>query len=323
MQQVLSLIKGFLVEVGGQLAPEATIEEERYHVAPAEPRPTPGEFFEIPEGPSRRMGLQLFQAGRSRTFLIGQVVTDGDVRPVHYASVASAILRRDNGRLSPFTRPLTADLVLMDLSNIDESEVVERYREGLEIIDTRPATCSYQDRRLAAIGQAARVQREMQEEGLLACNQDREPGVIIAIDGSLSQIEGAAMMPGVVGILPAEPDVLGQANTVLACPFKGRGALDLSASPASFYMRLREPWGRNPDFGLLRVELGTNPDGGPADEQWATDVASLLMKERLPVDPHSVGWDKSLFALAHAARYIDTLIPPPRVVTTYFGRSTA
>ena len=130
MQQVLSLIRGFLGEMGGQLAPEATIEEERYHLAPAEVRPSSGEFFEIADFPTKRMSLQLFQTGRSRTFLIGQIVTDGDVRPVHYASVASAVLHRDNGRLAPYTRPITADLVLIDLAGLDEARGYRAVSQG-------------------------------------------------------------------------------------------------------------------------------------------------------------------------------------------------
>jgi hypothetical protein len=322
MQQVLSLIKDFLSEVGGQLAPEATIEESRYRIASAEPRPSSGEFIQIPDRSSRHMALQLFQTGRSRTFLIGQISTDGDVRPVHYATIASAVLRRDNGRLSPFTRPLTADLVMVDLTNLDEADVIERYREGIEIIDTKPGSKSYKDRRLAAIRESARVQREMQEEGLLACEGNREPGVIIAIDGPLAKIEGALKMRGVVGVIPAEPDGLGESSAILACPYNGRSTLDTSVQPSTFYMRLRDQYGCNPDFGLLRIELALTPDGAQADEAYASDIASLLMRERLPVDPHIEGWDKSIFALRHAARYIDTLIPPPRVITTYFGRST-
>jgi len=147
--------------------------------------------------------------------------------------------------------------------------------------------------------------------------------VLIVIDGPLSQIEGADKMPGVVGVVPAEPEIIGAGNSVLGCPFKARTSLDTGSMPPVFYMRLHDPWGLNPDFGLLRVELGLTSDGKAADEQWATDVASLLIRERLPVEMHARGWDKKIFALQHAAKYIDTLIPPPRVVTTYFGRSIA
>jgi hypothetical protein len=323
MQQVLSLIKSFLSEMGGQIAPEAAVEESRYHLSVADPRPSQGNFFEIPDAPGRRMALQLFQAGRSNTYLIGQITTQNDVRPVHYASVASAILHRADGRLAPYTRPLTADLLLLDLADLDEGEIIERYRQGIEIIDTKPQTSSYKDRRLAAVRESARVQREMQEEGLISCNEQREKGIVIVIDGPLGQINGTLKMPGVVGIVPGDPEVLTGGNSVLACPYKGRTALDLSKKPAVFYMRLRDSYGKNPDFGLLRVELGQTSDGKAPDEQWATDIASLLFRERLPVDPGNEDWDKNIFALQNAAKYIDTLIPPPRVVTTYFGRSTA
>ena len=323
MHQVLSTIRDFLAEIGGHVAPEATIEEDRYHVAPADPRASSAEFYEIPANPSRRLSLQLFQTGLSRTYLIGQLSDGPDIRPVHYATVACAILKRDDRQLAPFLRPLKADLVLVDLSNLDEGDVIERYNGEIEIIDTKPTSSSYMDRRLAAITHAALVKREMQEEGLLACSDHREPGILIGIDGPLSNIHGAAGMPGVIGIVPAEPEVLGPGNAVLGCPFMARSALDSTKSPPAFYLRLRDPAGRNPDFGLMRVELGLTADGGKPDETWASDVASILFKERLPVDTHSRGWDKSIFALQHAGRYIDTLIPPPRVVTTYFGRSTS
>jgi hypothetical protein len=324
MQNVLSLIRGFLAEMGGNLAPEATIEEEHYQLHHAEPRMAPDNFFEIPEKTSRAMALQLFQTGISRTFMIGKIVTDNDVRPVHYASVASTILSRTDGQLAPFTRPLTADLILVDLSGLEsEKEVVERYREGIEIIDTRPADSGYSGRRIAAMNESARVQREMMEEGLLALSEDREPGVIVVVDGSLSGIEGANSTPGLIGLVPADAEILGQATKVLECPFGARSGLDQVGSPPAFYMRLRNSTGKNPDFGLIRVELGLNPDGAPADEAWASDVACLLLKERFPIDPTKADWDKSIFTLRQAGHYIDTLIPPPGVVTTYFGRSSA
>jgi len=322
MQNVLPLIRGFLAEIGGRISPEATIEEEHYHLPPAEPRMAPGKFFEIPAKPSRPVGLQLFQTGRSRTFLVGKIVTENDVRPVHYASVASAILSRRDGYLSPYTRPLTADIILLDLSGLDEQDTVERYREGIEIIDTKPDEAGYKSRRLAAIREAARVQHEMMEEGLIALHEGREPGVLIVVDGSLSNIEGAAGMPGIIGLVRGDSDTLGEGSSVLECPFGARSALDQVGYPPAFYMRLRDASGYNPDFGLVRVELGLNPDGGPADETWASDVACLVLTERFPVDLSIKGWDKTIFSLLHAGKYIDTLILNPRVVTTYFGRST-
>jgi hypothetical protein len=323
MQQVLSLIKGFLGEMGGHLAPEAIIEEEHYYLPAGDPRPGSDRFFEIPARPSRPLSLQLFQVGRTRTYLIGQISSNGDIRPVHYASVASAILRREQGELSPHTRPLVADLLLLDLGGLEENDVIERYREGIEIIDTHPDEPGYMARRMAAMREAGRVRREMQEEGLLSCEEGRDARVVTVVDGSLARIEGAAESAGLVGLVPAEAEVLGAGGAVLACPFMARSALDTDIQPAAFYMRLRDSEGRNPDFGLLRVELGLKPDGNPADEGWASDISSLLLAERFPVDLQTEGWDKSIYALQHAEKYVDTLIPPPRVVTTYFGRSTA
>ncbi len=324
MQNTLSLIRGFLGEMGGRLSPEASIEENRYHLPAAEARLAPSQFFDIPARPSRTMGLHLFQTGRSRTYLIGKLTMDGDVRPIHYASVASAVLSRSEGLLAPYTRPITADLILLDLDGLDqEADVVERYREGIEIIDTKPSDKSYRARRIAAMAESSRVQREMTEEGLLALKEGREEGVVAVIDGTLAGIEGAYEIPGVVGLVSAHAEVLGSESTVLECPFGARSALDEVGHPPAFYMRLHDPSGYNPDFGLVRVELGQTADGNPPDEAWATDVASLLLKERFPIDNKFENWDKSIYVLQHSKKYIDTLIPPPGVVTTYFGRSTS
>lgn len=321
MQNVLSLIRGFLGEVGANLAPEAVIEEDRYYIQRAAPRTISGQFYEIPDKPGRSMALQLFQTGKSRTFLIGKIVTDDDVRPVHYASVASVVLSRHEGSLAPYTRPLIAHLLLLDLNGLDEDEVVERYSEGIEIINTNPEEQGYKARRIAAMKKAMGVQREMMEEGLLALKEDREPGVVIVVDGSIAGIEGTAKLPGLIGLIPADAEMLGEGSTVLNCPFRARSALDDSGGIPAFYLRVRDATGMNPDFGLIRVELGLNPDGNPPDEVWASDVSSLLLKERFPVDRNAKGWDKSIFALLNAGKYIDTLIPRPGVVTTYFGRS--
>ena len=309
--------------MGGQLAPESTVEEERYYLPPGEPRSITGDFFEIPEYRGSVSAFQLFQSGISRTYLIGQIRTENEVRPVHYASVASVILHRENGHFSPFTRPLTADLLLLDLDGLDGQDIVERYNEGIEIVDCRSQDIGYKARRITAMRESARVQREMQEEGLLACKDSREQGVLIVVNGSLQQIEGAENTPGLVGIVPATADILGDASAVLAVPFGARSGLDMKNQPSAFYMRLREARGANPDFGLVRIELGRKPDGSPADESWASEVASLMLIERFPVKPEGEGWDKQIFALQSAGDYINTLIPPQKMVTTYFGRSTA
>ncbi|MFH1676027.1 MAG: hypothetical protein ABIC40_03295, partial [bacterium] len=135
MQNVLSLIKGFLYEMGGQLAPEAFVEENLLILPSAEPRTVTGDFYEIPDGPGRPMGIQLFQTGRSHTYLIGTIQTEDDVRPVHYSSVASAILHRTNGLFTPYSRPIVTDLIILDLTGIRDEEVMERYGESIEIID--------------------------------------------------------------------------------------------------------------------------------------------------------------------------------------------
>jgi len=323
MQTTLSLIRGFLGEIGGRLAPEALTEESIYRVPFASPRMASKKFFEIPTKPSSRMALRLFQTGRSRTFLVGEIISDNDARSVHYACVASGVLSRVEGELTPFTRPLTAHLILLDMNELDEDEVIERYREGIEIIDTIPDGHTYLDRRLAAIKQAERVQREMMEEGLLALNEGREPGVIIVVDGSLAEIEGAGSMSGIIGLVPATAGIIGDGNMVLDCPFGARTALDDVEHPPSFYMRLRDATGMNPDFGLVRVEFGLNAEGGAPDENYASDIANLLLAERFPVDLTDQAWDKTIFALHNAGKYIDTLIPTKDVVTTYFGRRTS
>ncbi|MFH1677092.1 MAG: hypothetical protein ABIC40_08710, partial [bacterium] len=177
--------------------------------------------------------------------------------------------------------------------------------------------------RISAIRESARVRHEMQEEGLLNLENVRDPGVLVAIDGTLAGIDEAKKLPGLVGLVPATPDILGDNNSVLNLPFKARTAVDMSKDPPMFYMRLRDSSGLNPDFGLVRIEMTNQPDGEPVDEAWASDIASLIMQERFPVKKTIPGWDKRIYALFHAGEYINTLIPPPKVVTTYFGRSTA
>lgn len=325
MQNVLSLVKSFIAEMGGRLAPEAKVEEDIYFVPPAAIIPASSGFYEIPSKPGGHYGLQLFLSGVSRTYLVGEIHAGDDLRPVHYASVATALLHRFDGRMSPFSRPLITDLLMLDLTGFKNSEIVSRYNESIEIIDCAPknSDTGYQGRRLKAVMESSRVQHEMQEEELLLSSGSREEGVLIVIDGSLAGIEGASKIPGAVGLVPAEASIMGSKSEVLDCPFMARSALNTKNNPASFYMRLRDHSGNNPDFGLIRVELGLKPDGSAPDEEWASDVASLLISERFPVDPNIKGWDKKIYALLHTGHYIDTLLPPASVVTTYFGRSTA
>ena len=132
---------------------------------------------------------------------------------------------------------------------------------------------------------------------------EREP---VFIDGGISGSEKVAVSSCTVGVvkshrtLYAEGDALA---TVLSLPHRERSSVFRITSRkrttvASWYLRLRDPAGRDPMWGLVRVEIAhpapqdLNRIGVRAD-----DVSRWILAEASPLALPDSRWDKMVYGV--------------------------
>jgi hypothetical protein len=105
----LALIKDFLVENGGVIAPGAVLEEESYipeeieYSGIATNVEVVGTKYIEASGLSE---LRFFEDGIQRTLYVGHLIVNGFHIPIHFCTVAAVILERESRRFR-----LASDLV--------------------------------------------------------------------------------------------------------------------------------------------------------------------------------------------------------------------
>jgi len=81
----------------------------------------------------------------------------------------------------------------------------------------------------------------------------------------------------------------------------------------SWYVRIREPRGRDADFGLLRVEIP--PDPGLLAE--ADAISRWLIAERAPLSSPDPRWDNLLYPIHACELFLRSMLPERRRVHLY------
>ena len=133
------------------------------------------------------------------------------------------------------------------------------------------------------------------------------------VDGSVRTSHAMMRSAGVVGVVKSHAtlylpdDALpmvtaldaGQRTTVLA-------ALDATGRPRFFtwYLRLRSAMGRDPFFGLIRVECGIRDADALAAEQQADRISAWLLAERAPIAKPDARWDVMPYAIRDCEVYL-------------------
>jgi hypothetical protein len=152
-------------------------------------------------------------------------------------------------------------------------------------------------------------ERERVEEGLAVrwCDTMKEP---LFVDGGISdiaQIVGASQVVGVVKshrTLYAEGEALrtilrlerGERSSVFRISSRKRGTV------ASWYLRLRENTGRDPMWGLVRVEVAHRPDAALAVR--ADEVSRWVLAEASPLALPDSRWDKMVYGIRDCEEFL-------------------
>jgi hypothetical protein len=150
-----------------------------------------------------------------------------------------------------------------------------------------------------------RVERLLAEEW---CRSERAP---LFIDGGISGSDRVASAECVVGVvkshrtLYAEGDALvtvfglrrGERTSVFRLTSSRRSAV------ASWYLRLRDPAGYDPMWGLVRVESAVPGDLARVGER-ADEVSRWVLAETLPLALPDSRWDKMAYGIHDCEEFL-------------------
>lgn len=143
------------------------------------------------------------------------------------------------------------------------------------------------------------------------------PGMLF-IDGGISGSEAVAQASCVVGVIKshrtlyAEGESLG---TVLALPPGWRSSVFRITSArrsavASWYLRLRDPSGRDPLWGLVRVEVAApeRPASPEAVARRADEVSRWILAEVSPLSLPDARWDKMVYGVRDCEEFLRAIM---------------
>ena len=250
-------------------------------------------------------GFRAFLDGTQRS----EIVTYLGNAPLVLGHVAAVVRERRDRRLHTWGEPLVEQRIYAPralLASVTWGTLSRRY--GARLVDTtdgRGDVLAHPFAQADAAFHRVQAHREQIEQRLaeMWCAREADP---VFIDGGISGSDKVAISGCTVGVvkthrtLYAEGDAL---STILALKQGERSSVFRVTSPkrttvASWYLRLRDPNGHDPLWGLVRAEVA-NPDpaqlhrlGDRADE-----VSGWILAEASPLALPDSRWDKMVYGI--------------------------
>jgi hypothetical protein len=282
--------------------------------------------------PPRLVGAEVIEAGAMRArrvfgdpvvafaaFLDGtqtsHVIAYVDGVPIIHGTVAAAVRVRRNRRLTTWHRPVVRRRLYGALRALTPAHRAAFSRLDVDLVDTSTAADEPSPHPFTLRDEAVhRVQedREAAERELAErwCNVEHEP---LFIDGGISGSERVAVASCTVGVvkshrtLYAEGDAL---QTILALRRGERSSVFRVTSPkripvASWYLRMRDPAGHDPMWGLVRVEIAqpARVDVDGVGER-ADTVSRWILAEASPLAMPDGRWDKMVYGIRDCEEFL-------------------
>jgi len=335
----LSKAKQFITSQGGQIAPLGISEEElnpdeqddlSYQAYPLESMESCYRVdFNFPED-SLCSEFGFFEDGKQRTIQIGYIPVEyGEIHvliPVHYFVISSVILQRSNRELKLWGSAKVKEGVFVEKSLIPNQNVLDDFADqGLEIVDIRAQGGDYYALRKKTLQEAKKIRLQL-ETDLIAewrLSKDSKDSFLI-VDGTLMNFRNEANIERCVGISKSFGSryfSVSDHNRVLTMreferswafrfhtPDDDTDALNQGKRERlSWYLRLREKRNTDPEFGLIRVEIGLKHLDTLQDK--IKSISRYLLSERLPISYPIPRWDKHLYPIYKCESYLSSIMP--------------
>lgn len=286
--------------------------------------------------------FRFFQDGRQQTIQIGHIPVkySGDHQlliPVHYVVVAAAILERENRRLTLWRNPLIREGILVAKELVPDQQVLRRFEDrGLTVIDTNPIESDYYRLRRRALHRAKDERLDVEQHLIREwrCSNESQDHFLV-IDGTLMNLRDEQNVERCIGVSKSFGSryfSVSDHNRIMAMTeFERSWAFRFHADESdlrmggrerlSWYLRLRSGERKEPEYGLLRVELGKQHAGRISE--LADRFSRSLLADRLPTSYPAPRWDKHLYPIRACERYLTSIMPSKGTVTATMGGAWA
>ncbi|HEY7233384.1 MAG TPA: hypothetical protein VH539_04500 [Gemmatimonadaceae bacterium] len=243
------------------------------------------------------------------------VVAYVDGTPIVHGTVAAAVRARRDRRLTTWRQPIVQRRLYVCRRALKPEH--RRLLEALDIdvVDTTPTSEDPAAHPYILQNDAVhRVQEDREEaERKLAeqwCTHERDP---LFIDGSISGSDKVAVSSCTVGVVKSHRTLYAEGDglqTIFSLRRGERSSVFRVTSPkrvpvASWYLRLRDPLGHDPMWGLVRVEIAypTRDElrsiGAHADE-----ISLWILAEVSPLALPDARWDKMVYGIRDCEEFL-------------------
>lgn len=245
--------------------------------------------------------------------------------PLVHGLVAAVVRVRSERRLSTWSPgPKVGRLLCAPLALLAADERVAIEQAGVELRDSgdelpADATSAHPFTLVERSAALVEYARERCEQALAEHWSDTERGSMLFVDGGISGSERIARSANVVGVvkshrrLYAEGDdmrtVLGLRSGERSTVF--RVAPARRAAVASWYLRLRDPTGHDPMWGLVRVEIAQPDEAGLASgvlTPRANEISRWVLAEAAPLALPDARWDKMVYGVRDCEEFLRAVV---------------
>lgn len=260
---------------------------------------------------SAESGFTAFVDGTQASHVIRHV----DGVPIIRGTVAAVVRVRRNRRMSTWRHVVRASVyapraLLSDRVNAALGEL------GVDVRDTSVDDGAEVIAHPFAVRDAAihfvQKDRERAEQELVTewCGTVCEP---LFLDGGVSGGERAAGHECVVGVVKSHRTLYAQREglqTVLRLARGDRSSVFQITSPrrnvvGSWYLRLRDPSGRDPMWGLVRVEIHDPRGASPRElSDRADEISRWILAEASPISAPDARWDKMAYGIRDCEEFL-------------------
>lgn len=336
--------KEFITAEGGEVAPLSVTEEElnpdvqddmTLHAEALEKMDVYDVPYEYPKD-SDCSEFRFFEDGRQRTIQIGHIRAKyGEnliLIPVHFFIVAAVILERQEGKLELWKGPLIEHGILVPKSLVpDQTVLTEFEKSGLAVVDTESQSGSpgdYYDMRRRALRRAKDHRLSIEQELIRQWRtDDRATDAFLVVDGTLMNMRDEQNVERCIGVsksfgsryfeISKHNEIMQMREFQRSWVFRFHGENDDLKKGVrervSWYLRLRNRHGADPEFGLIRVEIAKKYIDVASER--AERFSRSLLSERLPTAYPAPRWDKHLYPICGCEAYLGSIMPSIPTIT--------
>jgi hypothetical protein len=260
------------------------------------------------------VGFAAFLDGTQRSRVLGY---DRGI-PIVHGTVAAVVRERRNRRLVTWRRPLLRRAAYAPLELLSPTWRDALERSGASVRDTSASAegavvhpFALRDAAIHLVQRdRERAEQELAEEW---CGFENRP---LFIDGGISGSERVAVSACTVGVVKSHRTLYAEGvalETVLGLRVGERSSVFRITSPkrvtvASWYLRMRDPAGHDPMWGLVRAEIAhpLRIEESAVGER-ADTVSRWILAETVPLALPDGRWDKMVYGVRDCEEVLRSL----------------